>query len=81
MKNLVYAEFSGTLSFEMMMDSNILIISDGSVFVITTKEYALKYPDEEFEPVSDYAISEYGIRWQGNRLISDFNYSMKSTMW
>jgi hypothetical protein len=49
MENLVYAEFTGTLNFDMMMDNNILIISDGSVFVITTEEHALKYPDEEFD--------------------------------
>lgn len=80
MENLVYAEFTGTLNFDMMMDSNILIISDGSVFVITTEEHALKYPDEEFEYVSEYAIQEYGIRWLNGRLISDWNYSLKSTM-
>jgi hypothetical protein len=80
MKNLVYAEFQGTLTLDMMMDNNILIISDGSVFVITTEEHALKYPDEEFDSVSEYAIQEYGIRWLDGRLISDWNYSLKSTM-
>jgi hypothetical protein len=80
MKRLVYAEFQGTMTLDMMMDRNILIISDGSVFLITTEEYAVNYPDEEFDEISDYAISEYGIRWLNDRLISDWNYSLKSTM-
>ncbi len=80
MKRLVYAEFKGTMTFDIMMDKNILIISDGSVFFITTEEHAVNYPDEEFDLISDYALREYGIRWLDGRLISDWNYSLKSTM-
>jgi hypothetical protein len=80
MKRLVYAEFQGTMTLDMMMDRNILIISDGSVFLITSEEHAVKYPEEEFDYISDYAIGEYGIRWLDGRLISDWNYSLKSTM-
>jgi hypothetical protein len=80
MKRLVFAEFQGTLTFDMMMDKDILILSDGSVFLITTEEHALKYPEEEFDEISEYAKNEYGIRWLDGRLISDWNYSLRSTM-
>ena len=80
MKRLVYAQFQGTLTLEMMMDKDILILSDSGVFLITTEEHAVNYPDEEFDLISDYALQEYGIRWLNGRLISDWNYSLKSTM-
>ncbi len=80
MKRLVYAQFQGTLTLEMMMDKDILILSDSGVFLITTEEHAVNYPDEEFDLISDYALHEYGIRWLNGRLISDWNYSLKSTM-
>ena len=74
MKALVYAELGRSLSFDMMEDKDLLIINDNAVFIITTQEHALNYPDEEFFPVCAEAIKDYGIREENGRIVSDYSF-------
>jgi hypothetical protein len=50
MKNLVYSELMGSVTFEMLEDKLVLLIQDNSVFLFTTEENSEKY-NEEFCPV------------------------------
>lgn len=68
MEKLVYAEVMNGISFEMMEDPLVVIISDTGVFIVTTEKNSRKY-DEEFYPVCDEAIKDYGIRFE-NGVIS-----------
>jgi hypothetical protein len=62
MQNLVYAECSVT--FQMLEDKLVVIISDTGVFMVTTEENSKHY-DEEFYPVNAEGIEAYGIRFDG----------------
>ena len=58
MENLVCAELSSGLSFEMLQDKLVTIINDGALFAITTEENAKKY-EEVFYPLDTGIMKEY----------------------
>ena len=58
---LVYAEVMNGITFSMMEDPLVQIISDTGVFIVTTLEISKQYPDEDFYPVCLEAIEAYGI--------------------
>lgn len=60
MNNLVYTQLETGLPIEMLADSNLLIISDGGIFVVATKQDAEKYK-LPFEPIPKEAIDSYNI--------------------
>lgn len=68
MENLVYAECS--LTFDMLEDRLITIISDTGVFVVTTESNSKNY-DELFYPVSKQAIVAYNIHFKNGCLVSE----------
>lgn len=61
MKKLVFAELVGGVSFQMMEDKQVQIVSDGSIFLVTTEEHSMEYPELNFEDVPDEAIVQYGL--------------------
>lgn len=65
MKNLVYAEVEVT--FQMLEDKMVVIISDTGIFMVTTEENSKNY-DEEFYPVDAEGREAYGIELKGNIL-------------
>lgn len=68
MTNLVYAECSVT--FEMLEDKMVAIISDTGIFIVTTLENSKKYV-EEFYPVNAEGMKAYNIRMDKGRLLAD----------
>jgi hypothetical protein len=60
---LVYAEVMNGITFSMMEDSQVQIISDTGVFIVTTLENSKMYSDEDFHPVCAEAIEAYGINF------------------
>jgi len=58
-QKFVYAEVMNGITDEMRKDSLVAIISDGSVFIITTEENSKKYDNEEFFPTEEETIMEY----------------------
>lgn len=62
---LVYAEVS--ITFQMLEDKLVVIISDTGVFMVTTEENSEKY-NEEFYSVSAEGVVAYGIRLINNKL-------------
>lgn len=73
MQNLVYAELTHSLTFEMMEDKELLIINDNGIFIITRESHADTYPELEFEEVCQEAIRDYGISEINGRLVSDYS--------
>lgn len=73
MQNLVYAELTHSLTFEMMEDKELLIIKDNGIFIITRESHADTYPELEFEEVCQEAIRDYGISEINGRLVSDYS--------
>lgn len=73
MQNLVYAELTHSLTFEMMEDKELLIINDNGIFIITRESHAHTYPELEFEEVCQEAIWDYGISEVNGRLVSDYS--------
>lgn len=71
MKNLVYAELMGSVTFDMLADRKLLILSDNAIFIITFEENAVNYPDETFYLVCEEAIRDYEIRVENGRVVSD----------
>lgn len=67
MQNLVYAEVSVT--FQMLEDKLVVIISDTGVFMVTTEENSKNY-NEEFYPVDAEGMEAYGIRFESGMLVS-----------
>lgn len=57
---LVYAEVMNGITFSMMEDPLVQIISDTGVFLVTTLENSKQYP-LDFYPVCTEAIEVYGI--------------------
>lgn len=55
---LVYAEVMKGITFSMLEDKEVVIISEGTVFLVTTEANSHKY-DEEFYPVSEEAKKSY----------------------
>lgn len=68
MQNLVYAEVS--LTFQMLEDKQVVIISDTGVFMVTTEENSKNY-NEEFYPVDAEGREAYGIRFENDALVSN----------
>ena len=68
MQNLVYAECSVT--FEMLEDKMVLIISDTGIFMVTTEENSKKY-NEEFYPVDAEGMEAYKIEFKDGILVSE----------
>ena len=60
MKNvqLVYADVMNGITFTMLEDPKVVIISDTGLFIVTTEENSKKY-DEEFHPVCAEAMDAY----------------------
>jgi hypothetical protein len=50
-KQLVYAEVIDSVTEEMRDDKDAVIISDGAIFLVTTEENKLKFPQLEFADV------------------------------
>lgn len=71
MENLVYAELMGSVTFDMLADKKLLILSDNAIFIITFEDNAVNYPDETFYPVGEEAMRDYEIRVVGGRVVSD----------
>ena len=59
--NLVVAELPNGLSIDMPADKKVHIVSDCAVFLITTSEHSINYPELCFLPVPDEAIEAYEI--------------------
>lgn len=57
---LVYHELTNGLPIDMLADKKLLIISDSSIFIITTQAHA-KYYNYKFIPVPIEAMKEYNI--------------------
>lgn len=57
---LVYAEVMNGITFTMLEDPKVVIISDTGIFMVTTEENSKKY-NEEFYPVCAEAMEAYGI--------------------
>ena len=55
-QKFVYAEVMNGINDEMRNDPLVAIISDGSVFIITTEENSEKYDNEEFFPTAEETI-------------------------
>lgn len=67
---LVYAEIIDSISDEMRQDPLVQLISDGSIFFVTTIENAKHY-DLEFHPVCEEAREAYCIRLENGKLLHD----------
>ncbi|MNK09779.1 hypothetical protein D3C87_277550 [compost metagenome] len=67
---LVYAEVMNGISFSMLEDKLVQIISDGAVFIVTTIENSRLYP-LDFYPVDSEGREAYGLRIENGKLISD----------
>ena len=67
---LVYAEVMNGISFSMLEDKLVQIISDTGVFMVTTLENSKKYA-LEFYPVDVAGKEAYGLRIENGKLISD----------
>ncbi|MEZ4936527.1 MAG: hypothetical protein R2799_02935 [Crocinitomicaceae bacterium] len=61
MKKLVFAELVEGVSFQMMEDRNVVIVSDGAFFLVTTEEHSKEYPELKFDHVPSEAIEQYGL--------------------
>lgn len=57
---LVYAELINGVCISMLEDPLVAIISDGSIFIVTTKENSQKYK-EGFYPVGAEAKKSYHL--------------------
>lgn len=66
---LVYAEVMNGISFSMLDDKLVQIISDTGVFIVTTVENSKRY-DLDFYPVDKDAIEAYNLKSIGKILIS-----------
>lgn len=64
---LVYAELTEGISISMFADPLVVIISDGALFLVTTKENSIKY-QQEFTPVCAEAMEKYGIQYGEGRV-------------
>lgn len=64
MNNFVYTELETGLPIDMLADSNLLIISDGGIFVVATEQDAKKY-NLPFYPVDEEAMKSYKITIEG----------------
>ncbi len=62
MKKLVFAELVEGVSFQMMEDRKVVIVSDGAFFLVTTEEHSKEYPEPDFDVVPDCAIEQYGLQ-------------------
>lgn len=71
MENLVYAELMGSVTFDMLADRKLLILSDNAIFIITFEENAVNYTSETFYPVGEEAIRDYEIKVVDGRIVSD----------
>ena len=63
----VYAELKGGISLSMLEDPLVAILSEGTVFMVTTLENSRKY-DEEFYPVDAEAMKAYNITCREGRV-------------
>lgn len=61
MKNLVSAELMDGITFTMLEDRLVHIVSDNAVFLVTTRENAHNYPTLDFYNVPDEALEAYDI--------------------
>ncbi len=61
MSKLVFAELVEGVSFEMMEDKKVVIVSDGAMFLVTTEEHSKEYPELVFEVVPNEAIQQYRL--------------------
>lgn len=57
---LVYAEVMNGISFPMLEDPLVAIISDGSIFIVTTQENSQNY-SEGFYPVGAETKKSYHL--------------------
>ena len=71
MEKLLYTELIDSVTFDMLADKKLLILSDNAIFIITFEENAVNYPNEEFYEVTDYARKEYEIRIENGRIVSN----------
>lgn len=67
---LVYSEVMNGISFSMLEDKLVQIISDGAVFLVTTIENSRQY-SLDFYPVDSEGMKAYSLRIEKGRLISD----------
>lgn len=74
MEKLVYAELMGSVTFEMLLDKQLLIISDNAIFIVSTPENAVNYPNEEFYPVDGEAMKAYEIEMRDERWEDCFGF-------
>ncbi|MCB0479038.1 MAG: hypothetical protein KDC84_12795 [Crocinitomicaceae bacterium] len=58
----MFAELIDGVSFQMLEDKNVQIISDGAMFLVTTEEHSKEYPELNFEPVPDEEIVQYDLK-------------------
>lgn len=63
----VYAELKDGISFSMLEDPLVAILSEGTVFMVTTLENSRKY-DEEFYPVDAEGMKAYSITYREGRV-------------
>ncbi len=62
MSKLVFAELINGVSFQMLEDRKVVIVSDGAFFLVTTEEHSMEYPELDFEVVPDEAIVLYDLK-------------------
>lgn len=65
---LVYAEAINGITFMMLEDPMVAIISDGAVFIVTTKENSYRYYENDFYPVDEDAQKAYNIRLEDGKV-------------
>lgn len=70
-KQLVYAELTDGITGSMLGDALVQIISDGGIFIVTTKENSLNYP-LDFYPVGAEGILSYGLEYREGRVVQNY---------
>ena len=71
MENLVSAELMSSVTFDMLLDKQLLIISDNAVFIVSTPKNAVNYPKEDFYSVGEEAMEGHEIEEREGRIVSD----------
>lgn len=66
-----------SVTFNMLLDKQILIISDNAIFIVSTPENAVNYPNEEFYPVDEEVMKAYEIEVKDGRIVSDLYPKVK----
>ncbi len=69
MRNLMFAELVDGVTFDMLEDRLVYIVGDTGIFLITTPEHTITYPELEFEEVDEDSYNQYELDQFVNRLV------------